>query len=71
MSLLFLILEDTNRCSLATAELYLTIAYIFRRFELQLHDTRYKDIEVVWDNFGGERCEEARGVRVKVTKERN
>ena len=48
------------------AELYITIACVFSRFDLQLHDTiRARDIDSVRDCFVGEVSPESRGVRVK------
>ncbi|KAF2257737.1 cytochrome P450 [Lojkania enalia] len=56
--------------NLATAELYRTIATVFRRFEMQLYETTYEDVEFVWDNFFGATRPEARGVRVQILSER-
>ena len=48
------------------AELYIVLATIFRRFDLELHDTvRERDIDVVRDSFLGEPSFESKGVRVK------
>ncbi|CAG8949922.1 hypothetical protein HYFRA_00004252 [Hymenoscyphus fraxineus] len=52
--------------NLALAELYITIATIFSRFELELHDTlRERDIDVMRDCFIGEVSPSSRGVWVK------
>ena len=56
--------------SLAMAELHLTIATLFRRFELELFDTyRERDIDNVRDFFLGEPHPDTRGVRVRVLRE--
>ncbi|CAD6568443.1 MAG: hypothetical protein ASARMPRED_001717 [Alectoria sarmentosa] len=50
----------------ALAELYIVIACLFRRFDLQLHDTtRERDIDYSRDCFIGESSPESIGVRVK------
>ena len=41
-------LTQTLRPSLAYAELYLTLAHLFRRFDLSLYQTTEKDVE--WDD---------------------
>jgi len=52
--------------SFALAEIYIVIACLFRRFDLQLHDTiRERDIDVVRDCFIGEVSPESAGVRIK------
>ena len=52
--------------SFALAELYIVIAFLFRRFDLKLHDTiRERDIDFVRDCFIGEPSPESVGVRVK------
>ena len=58
---------DTSCYSFAIAELYIIIACLFRRYELELYDTvRERDIDVVRDCFLGEASLESPGVRVKV-----
>lgn len=53
-------------CSFALAELYIVIACLFHRFDLQLHDTiRERDIDFVRDCFIGEPSPKSVGVRVK------
>ena len=52
--------------SLALAELYIIIACLFRRFDLQLHDTiRERDVDAVRDCFIGETSPKSLGIRVK------
>ena len=49
------------------SELYIIIACLFRRYELELYDTiRERDIDVVRDCFLGETSLESPGVHVKV-----
>jgi cytochrome P450 len=52
--------------NLAYAELYLTVAAIFSRFDLELFETTDRDVEVVSDGFIGRRPADSRGIRVKV-----
>ncbi|KAL9611916.1 MAG: hypothetical protein Q9167_003469 [Letrouitia subvulpina] len=57
---------------LANAELYLAVAALFRRFELQLFDTeRERDVESTRDCFTGEASRGSQGVRVQVVGELN
>ncbi|KAL8722842.1 MAG: hypothetical protein Q9225_000729 [Loekoesia sp. 1 TL-2023] len=50
----------------ALAELYIVIACLFRRFDLELHDTiRERDVDAVRDCFIGEPSPKSLGVRVK------
>ncbi|KAI0405460.1 putative cytochrome P450 [Xylaria palmicola] len=52
--------------SLAYAEMYVCLASIFRRLELDLHDTIHeRDILIVRDCFIGETSPNTKGVRVK------
>lgn len=37
--------SPTNICSLAYAELYLTLAHLFRRFDLELYQTTPEDMD--------------------------
>lgn len=53
---------------LAGAELYITVACLFRRFELQLYETTFRDVEITWDGFSGGFRPESKGVRVKVLR---
>ena len=56
----------SRRLSLALAELYIVIACLFRRFDLQLHDTiRERDVDSVRDCFIGETSPTSLGIRVK------
>lgn len=53
---------------LAYAELYMALAMIIRRFDLELYDTDYeRDIKVVRDCFLGEAKPGSQGVKVRVT----
>lgn len=53
--------------SFALAELYIVIASLFRRFDLQLVDTvRERDVDAVRDCFIGEPSPHSHGVRVKI-----
>jgi hypothetical protein len=59
------------RNSLALTELYIVIACLFRRFDLELYDTiRERDIDIVRDCFIGEPSPQSKGVRVKVTQDK-
>jgi cytochrome P450 len=56
--------------NLGYAELYLAIAYLFRRFKFELHDTTEdRDIKVKRDTFIGLPDKSSKGVRVKVAME--
>ncbi|TKA81274.1 hypothetical protein B0A49_00228 [Cryomyces minteri] len=55
---------------LASAELYLGIAHMIRRFDFELYETRSEDIEITWDGFAGGFRPESKGIRVKVLGER-
>ena len=53
-------------CSLALAELYIILACLFRRFDIELYDTtRERDIDMKSDFLVGETSPESLGVRVK------
>jgi len=54
---------------LAGAELYLTLASMFRRFDFELFETTKADIEITWDAFAGGFRPESKGVRVMVVGE--
>ena len=57
--------------NLAYAELYLVLAVIFRRFDLQLFDTiRARDVDTTRDFFLGQPSADSMGIRVKVKRER-
>ena len=52
--------------SLALAELYITIASVFRRQQLTLHDTTWeRDVHIIRDCFIGEPSPDSVGVRIK------
>jgi hypothetical protein len=53
--------------SLAYAELYLTVATIFRRFNMELHNTTNDDIKLYRDRFFGAPKDGSLGVRVAIT----
>ncbi|KAL9013251.1 MAG: hypothetical protein Q9173_002036 [Seirophora scorigena] len=56
--------------NLAQTELYLAVAAVFRRFDLELYDTeRLRDVETTRDCFTGEASKGSRGVRVRVVAE--
>lgn len=55
-------------CSFAYAEMYITLATLLCRFDLELFETyRERDIDYVRDCFLGEPSAESLGVRVKVS----
>ena len=52
--------------SFALAELYITLACLFHRYDLELYDTiRERDIDVARDCFIGEPSPSSVGVRVR------
>ncbi|KAG9695483.1 alcohol oxidase, partial [Aureobasidium melanogenum] len=51
---------------LASAELYLGVAKVFRKFDLELYETTYRDVEITWDGFAGGFRPDSEGIRVKV-----
>ena len=55
--------------SLAYAELYLTIAKVFRQFELELFETSINDIKMAHDFFSPVPRLDSKGVRVRVVEE--
>ncbi len=56
-------------CSLAKAELYLTLATVFRRYDMELFDTvRERDIDVVSDGFLPQPSTNAKPLRVLLKK---
>lgn len=57
--------------NLAWAELYLTTAMVFRRFDMALYETGRKDVDVARDCFAGQPVRESKGVRIRVLKERS
>ena len=62
--------RGARRCigmHLAYAELYLALARIFRRFDMQLYETSRRDVDAVLDFFVPKPVEGGNGVRVLVT----
>lgn len=55
-----------NTCSLAWAELYLTIGALFSRFELELAGTGREDVDICRENFTPQARKGSKGVRVWV-----
>ncbi len=61
--------KGTRTClgmNLAYAELYMTLAAIFRRFDLELYETSFEDIKIVHDFFNPSARLDSKGVRVLV-----
>lgn len=59
--------KGTRQClgiNLATAEIYLTLAMVFRRFDMELYETTGRDAEVVADFFIPFGHEDSKGVRI-------
>jgi hypothetical protein len=56
-------------CSLAYAELFLTLAGIIRRFDLELFETTFDDVKMERDAFVAAARVGSKGVRVVVTAE--
>lgn len=54
--------------NLAYAELYLTLAAVFRRFELRLFETTRADVDMAHDFIGASARLDSKGVRVVVHK---
>jgi hypothetical protein len=59
-----------NPHSLAYAEIYLTIAFVLRRFELQLFEIGREDVDIARDCFVAKPKLGSKGVRVRVVGER-
>jgi cytochrome P450 len=57
--------------NLAYAELYMTLAAVFRRFELQLFETTRADVEMVHDFIAGTPRLDSKGMRVIVVRKRD
>jgi cytochrome P450 len=55
--------------NLAYAELYLTVATIFSRFDLELVGTTKRDVEIAHDFFVGMPPLDSKGVMVRVVKD--
>ena len=61
--------KGTRQClgmNLAYAEIYLTLAAVFRRFEFDLFETKREDVEVAHDFFNPQPKLGSKGVRVMV-----
>ena len=57
--------------NLAMAEIYMTLAYVFRRFDFELFDTiAPRDVDIVRDSFIGMVDGRSQGIRVKVVCDR-
>lgn len=57
-------IDDDN--SIANAELYMTLAGVFRSFEFELYETDISDVELAHDFFLPHPKMDSKGVRVKV-----
>jgi cytochrome P450 len=61
--------KGTRSClgiNLAKAEIFLTLATVFHRFNMELYETDWSDIEIVHDYFNPTPREDSKGVRVLV-----
>ena len=61
--------NGTRAClgmNLAYAEIYLTLAAVFRRFDLELFETTREDVDIVHDFFNPSARLDSKGVRVRV-----
>lgn len=59
--------KGTRQCmgiNLATAEIYLTLAMVFRRFDMELYETTERDAEIISDFFIPHGHPDSKGVRV-------
>jgi cytochrome P450 len=59
--------KGTRQCmgiNLATAEIYLTLATMFRRFDMELYETTDRDAEIVSDFFIPHGHPDSKGVRI-------
>ena len=57
--------------SLANAEIFLTLAHLFRRFDFEIYDTTAaRDVETSNDSFVGMADLSSPGIRMKVVKDR-
>ena len=50
--------------------MYLTCAAIYRRFDFELYDTSFKDIEMVHDYFVAAPAKPYRGIKVKIYEDK-
>ena len=61
----------TDSTSLALSEIYLSLAYIFRRFEFESFDTiASRDVETSNDCFVGMTNLKSEGIKIMVTQDR-
>lgn len=67
-SLLQILVCLLTASSLAYLELYVALAHLFRRFELELYETDASDVELAHDFFLPSPKLDSKGVRVKVVK---
>jgi cytochrome P450 len=61
--------KGTRAClgiNLAYAELYLTLAAVFRQFDMELYETTREDVDIVHDFFASSPRLDSKGVRVLV-----
>lgn len=59
--------KGTRQClgiNLATAEIYLTLRTVFRRFDMQLYETTERDAEIAHDFFIPGSHPDSKGVRI-------
>lgn len=63
---------DIGGYSLAMAQIYIILASLFRRYDLELHETiRERDLDIVRDCFLGEVRSDTKGIRVRYASRRN
>ena len=62
--------RSTNGYSLAYANLYLLLAGLISRFELELVDTTERDVTIVRDQFVSKPTRKSTGVKVRVVREK-
>lgn len=61
--------KGTRSClgiNLAKAEIYLTLAAVFHRFDMELYETDRSDVDIVHDYFNPSPKDDTKGVRVLV-----
>ena len=66
--------KGTRMClgmNLAYAELYLTLASVFRRFDMKLFQTTRRDVDIAHDFFSGTPALDSKGVRVEIVGKRD
>lgn len=54
---------------LASAQIHISVACLFRRLEFELYETSERDVEITWDGFAGGFRPDSKGIRVKVLKQ--